>query len=73
MINLHLLVDESYIEEFVQSFPAEKVRIVEHNFEENKKLFERLFDAYTSQKEAVYLYSESIQNTNEWLEKRLQS
>jgi len=72
MIQLSVLVDEEYIEEFVQNLPIEKVRIVEHNFQENKKLFEELFNEYKSGTHSFYPYSKSIQNMNSWLENRLQ-
>jgi len=72
MIQLSVLVDEEYIEEFVQNLPIEKVRIVEHNFQENKKLFEELFNEYKRGTHSFYPYNKSIQNMNSWLENRLQ-
>jgi L-cysteine desulfidase len=73
MINLHMLVDESYIEEFVRSLPADKVRIVEENFKLNRALLEEEFSKYTLKPETFFSYSESAKNTKDWLENRLES
>ncbi len=46
MAVVHLLVDDEYIQSFIDTLDREKIKIVEKDFEKNKKLFEEVFQSY---------------------------
>lgn len=70
MINIHLLVDESYIEELMLLLPKDKVRVVEKNFEENQVLLQDSLEAYRTGVGSFIPCKESIEQINTWLEEK---
>ena len=70
MINIHLLVEEDYIEELMMALPKDKVKIVEKNFEENKILLQSTFSQYNEKESCLISYEESIKNLDNWLEEK---
>jgi len=70
MTKINLLVDDEYIDEFVQSLPKDKVIVVENNFEENKELLAQMLDAYLNDKEKFIPYYESMKNISSWFQKK---
>ncbi len=67
MITLHLLVEDDYIQTFVESFQKDKVIIIEKEFEENKKLIQAQLQVYKDNISKFSSYSESMININNWL------
>lgn len=67
MITLHLLVEDDYIENFVEQLPKEKVIIIEEDFQENKEKLQAVLQDYRDNKDEFTPYSKSMQNINEWL------
>lgn len=70
MINIHLLVDEDYIEELMMTLPKDKVRVVEKDFEENKLLLKNVFDECSQGSPKLTSYKDSVEIMNTWLEEK---
>lgn len=68
MIDIHLLVEESYIEELMMLLPKDKVKVVEKNFEENKILLQESLESYANGSTPFKGYNESVKDLNVWLE-----
>ncbi|WP_321777189.1 hypothetical protein [Sulfurimonas sp.] len=66
MTILHLLIEDSFIESFVESLPREKVKIVEEDFELNKQLLAKEMQNYKNDREDFYPYLESMKNLDIW-------
>ena len=73
MTKLHLLVDDDYIEEFVNSFDNNKVKIIEEDFEDNKKLLFSELEKYKSNKEGFIDLSENISKMSNWISEELKA
>ena len=70
MINIHLLVDENYIEEWMMNLPQDKVKVVEKEFEENKALLADTLKDYQEENENFLSYQKSIIEIKSWLEEK---
>jgi predicted nucleic-acid-binding protein len=68
MTKISLLIDDEYIEEFIQSLPKEKVLVIEHNFEENKKLLADALEEYRQNQGDFVPYYESMKNISSWFQ-----
>ena len=67
MASLHLLVDDEYIEEFVNSLDKAKVKVIEKNFEENKTTMQDVLASYNTDDSSFIPYYESMQDMSIWL------
>ena len=70
MTSLNLLVDDDYLEEFINSFDKEKVRVVENDFDSNKRVLENVLISYKNSKEEFIPYFDSMKNLTIWLKER---
>ena len=70
---LHLLVEDDYIETFVNELSKDRVRIIEKEFIKNRSLLQDALDNYTHKKDSVKLYSESMKELTLWLNAREKS
>ena len=64
MITIHLQVEDDYIEELMNTLPKYKVRVIEDDFKENKKLLEDELKNYRDNLTSFIPYSESIKRLN---------
>ena len=69
-IELHLLVDEEYIESFVALLPKDKVRVVEKNFSENRVLLDNVLKEYKNSTKNFIEYKDSMNDISSWLKER---
>ena len=67
---IHLLVDDDYIDGFVDGLPKDKVTIVEQDFQENKKLLQDELESYQDNSIEFIPYSQSMKNITLWLNDR---
>jgi len=70
MIKINLLVDEEYIEEFMNQLPKGKVVVIEENFEDNKLALENVVDDYSQNKEQFIPYYDSMKNISSWFKEK---
>ena len=68
MIKINLLIEEDYIEEFMNNLPKDKVKVIETNFETNKQLLNDIFKECMDASNELIPYSQSIKNISEWLQ-----
>ena len=66
MTKIHLLIEDDYIEEFMSNLPKDKVVVIEHDFEENKKKLQNVLQNHKDNKEKFIPYYESMKALNEW-------
>jgi hypothetical protein len=57
---IHLLIDNAYIEEFMQKLPKDKVIVIEEDFKQNKKLYENSLKEYLDDDKKFTTYYESM-------------
>lgn len=72
MIKINLLIEEDYIETFMNSLPKDKVKVIEENFEDNKEKLQKAFENYTKMPESCFELNESMKNINQWLKTKEQ-
>jgi len=70
MVSVHLLVDDAYIDSFIQELPKEKVVVVENNFKENKQLLVSELNAYLENNIDVKSYANSMKDLTSWLKEK---
>lgn len=70
MTKVSLLIEDSYIEEFMKQLPKGKVIVIEENFETNKKLLESVLNQYEENKEEFVPYYESMKNISTWFKEQ---
>jgi len=68
MEKVSLLIDEDYINEFMNSLPKNKVIVVEENFKINKELFANHLEEYKNGDVEPISYYESSKNLSTWLD-----
>ena len=64
---IHLLVEDDYIQSFVDGLEKDKVSIVEKEFDDNKKNLQETLDIYNENRSEFKLYYESMKNVSNWL------
>lgn len=67
MIKIHLLIEEEYIQEFMQNLPKDKVKVIEEDFEQNKTLLQNELEQYKDSTSKYLTYNESMKNLSTWL------
>ncbi len=67
MTTIHLLIDDDFIDGFVQSLPRDKVTIIEKDFEENRVLLQEALQNYTDATESFIPYQDSMEDLSSWL------
>jgi hypothetical protein len=68
MALLHLLVDDTIVEDFVSNLDKEKIRVVEVDFESNKTLLAQSYNKYIEDKDTQLIpYSQSMKDIGIWL------
>lgn len=70
MKKVHLLVEDDYLETFMDSLPKEKVIAVEEDFEKNQKLLQDAFEEYKENQSSFLPYYESMKDVSNWLKMR---
>jgi len=70
MKTIHLLVEDDYIENFVEALPRDKVTIIEENFRVNQKMFQELAQNYKDNKTTLVPYYESMKDLNSLLKEK---
>lgn len=70
MTKISFLIEDDFIEEFIQQLPKDKVTVIEEDFEDNKKLLKEVLEKYMKDKDGFISYNESMKNINEWFLKR---
>jgi len=67
MATIHLLIDDDFVDSFVQSLPREKITIIEKDFEENKIVLQKTLQSYVDATESFIPYQESMEELSSWL------
>jgi len=67
---LHLLVEDSYIDEFAAGLPKDKVTIIEEDFKENQKKLQNTLEDYQNHESGFISYSENMKDINMWLKEK---
>lgn len=70
MTTLHLLIEDEYVEGFVNSLDKEKVKVIEAEFELNKSLIQDVVNSYTSDKDLFTPYYDSMKEMSIWLKEQ---
>ncbi len=70
MQSLHLLVEDEYIESFVNSLEKDKVIIIESNFEQNKEKLNDVLVSYTEKTSDFIPYGEVMKEIGSWLKEK---
>jgi len=70
MKKIYLLVEDDYLETFMDSLPKEKVIAVEEDFEENQKLLQNILEEYKENQSSFLPYYESMKDVSNWLKMR---
>lgn len=70
MKKVYLLVEDDYLETFMDSLPKEKVIVIEEDFEKNKQLLQNTLNLYKNNKSEFSPYYESMKELSDWLKKR---
>lgn len=70
MAILHLLIDDEYVEDFVDTLDKEKVKVVEEGFESNKVLIQNVLDSYSDDKNSFSPYYDSMKEMSIWLKEK---
>ena len=67
---LHLLVEDDYIETFMETLPKDKITVIEEDFKDNKKKLQNEFDRYKDGDVKFKHYTDSMKELNSWLKKQ---
>ena len=67
MTTVHLLIDDDYVEAFMNSLPGDKIRVIEEEFKSNQLLLENELQNYSEDKSNVTPYNESMKELSLWL------
>ena len=70
MITINLLVEDDYIETFVNELPKDKVIIIEQEFLENKKMLENELENYKQNAAELLPYFDSMKELSKWLKSK---
>ena len=70
MKKIHLLVDDDYVDEFVNNLPKEKVLVIENDFEENQTLLEKEFKSCRDGESVLTPYNQSMKELSSWIKER---
>lgn len=70
MQTIHLLVEDDYIQSFVDGLEKDKVIIVEKEFEDNKRILQETLDIYNKNRSEFKPYYESMKEISNWLTSR---
>ena len=70
MQTLHLLIEDDFIEEFVNSLPRKKVTIIEKEFDKNKQLLANELENYKQNQDDIKPYTQSKNELDEWLKQK---
>ena len=62
---VHLLIDNAYIEEFMQKLPKDKIVVIEEDFRKNKKLYEESLKEYIDGDKKFTPYYEGMKRLND--------
>jgi len=68
MEKVSLLIDNDFINEFMQSLPKDKIVVVENNFDTNVELFNTTLKDYENNKINLVSYNESAKDLTIWLD-----
>jgi hypothetical protein len=72
MQHLHLLVEDDYIETFIDSLEKEKVVVIEKDFSQNQELLQSEFSNYKEKKLECKTYYASMKELSIWLKEKEQ-
>ncbi len=70
MVTLHLLVEDDYVEDFVNSLDKDKVKIVEEDFKSNIEVIGETLKEYKSNPENFVPYYSSMKEMSIWLKEK---
>nr|WP_321268709.1 hypothetical protein [uncultured Sulfurimonas sp.] len=70
MTKISLLIDNEYIESFMQTIPKDKVIVIEEDFQENKQKLQTVLQEYKNGEKNFVSYYESMKDVNNWLTQR---
>ena len=70
MKKVHLLVEDIYLEAFMDSLPKDKVVVIEKDFEKNQELMQDTLEKYENNSSNFTAYYESMKNLSTWLKER---
>lgn len=72
MIKIRLMIEEEFIEEFMNSLPKDKVKVIEENFEENQVVLQETLDNYEIDNSSFAPLNETMNNLSQWLNEKEQ-
>lgn len=70
MKQIHLLVEDDYIETFIAELPKGKATVIEKDFTENQEHLKDGFSNYLDNKSTLLPYYESMKELSIWLKER---
>ncbi len=70
MRTIHLLVEDDYIESFVEGLPKDMVIVIEEDFRANQKMIEDTLQIYKDDKSDFIPYMQSMKDLNSWLKEK---
>ncbi len=71
MEKVSLLIDDDFIDEFMNSLPKDKIVVVEDSFNKNVELFNNNIDDYKNDKLELTSYYDSSKDLTVWFEERV--
>jgi len=73
MQKIQLLIEDDFLEQFMESLPKDKVYVIEEDFQNNKELLKKAFQEYETNSSNFIPYNESMKLINNWLKEKEQS
>jgi len=68
MQKVSLLIDDDFIDQFMQSLPKDKIIVVEDGFNSNVELFKTTIKDYEDNQIDLIPYNDSAKNLTSWLD-----
>ncbi|MEA2091097.1 MAG: hypothetical protein U9O83_01875 [Campylobacterota bacterium] len=63
---VQLLIDDNFIEEFMNSLPKDKVRVIEADFQVNQDKLQKVLQEYKDSRDSFIPYFKSMKNISAW-------
>lgn len=70
MTMVHLLIEDDYVEDFMNTLPKDKITVIEEDFKSNQHLLENELQKYSDDKSSVIPYYESMKELGLWLNEK---
>ena len=70
MTTIHLLIEDDYVETFMDALPKDKITVIEEDFKKNQEKLQKVLDSYENHNSSFTPYNDSMKNLSIWIKEK---